>query len=110
MARIIFTLDPSMHHVVIIRGPAHDTQTPFAKDGRVRAQIVGYEGGQTDRYATAIHFRGTVRNLAELNLPMPAHGAAKDGQLRGFVAENILEGLTDPVTAAQYLENPHTFF
>ncbi len=110
-----YSLIHPMHHVSYYPGALPMTlKLLFAKDGRVLgAQIVGYEGvdKRIDVIATAIHFRGTVRDLAELELAYaPPYGAAKDPvNFAGFVAENILEGLTDPVTAAQYLENPHNY-
>ncbi|HZK29606.1 MAG TPA: FAD-dependent oxidoreductase, partial [Clostridia bacterium] len=86
----------------------------FSKEGLVLgAQIAGYSGvdKRIDVIATAMHFKGTVRDLAELELAYaPPYGAAKDPvNFAGFVAENILAGLTDPLTVQQYLENPDKY-
>lgn len=101
-----------MHHVAYYPGALPLViKLLFARDGKVLgAQITGYEGvdKRIDLISSAIHFKGTVRDLAELELAYaPPYGAAKDPvNFAGFVAENILEGLTDPVTASQYLADP----
>ncbi len=86
----------------------------FDKEGLILgAQIVGYSGvdKRIDVIATAMHFKGTVRDLAELELAYaPPYGAAKDAvNFAGFVAENILAGLTHPVTVEEYLERPQDY-
>ncbi len=65
--------------------------------GRVLgAQIVGYEGVEkrADVFATAIHGRMTVRDLAELDLTYaPPFSSAKDPvNYAGFVACNVIDG------------------
>jgi NADPH-dependent 2,4-dienoyl-CoA reductase/sulfur reductase-like enzyme/rhodanese-related sulfurtransferase len=66
-------------------------------DGRILgAQAVGLQGVEkrVDVIATAIQFRGTVHDLAEVELCYaPQFGAAKDPvNLAGMLAENVLNG------------------
>lgn len=86
----------------------------FANDGKVLgAQIVGYEGvdKRIDTIATTIHFHGSVSDLTELELAYaPPYSNAKDPvNFAGYVAENILKGLTDPVLYREWLEHPDEY-
>ncbi len=104
-----------MHHVGYYPGALPMTlKLIFAKDGRVLgAQIAGYEGvdKRIDVIASAIHFKGNVRDLARLELAYaPPYGAAKDPvNYAGFVADNILRGYTEPLTVDEYLSNPDAY-
>ncbi len=74
----------------------------FDMDGKVLgAQIVGYDGvdKRIDVLATAIRFNGKVENLIDLELAYaPPYGSAKDPvNMIGFVADNILNGMTEQV-------------
>ncbi|NDL67974.1 FAD-dependent oxidoreductase [Anaerotalea alkaliphila] len=74
----------------------------FAADGKVLgAQAVGTEGVEKriDVIATAIRFGASVYDLTELELAYaPPYSSAKDPvNMVGFVAENILDGLMDPI-------------
>ncbi|NLA96255.1 MAG: FAD-dependent oxidoreductase, partial [Clostridiaceae bacterium] len=110
-----YSLVHPMHHVGYYPGALPMVlKLLFHQDGRVLgAQIIGYEGvdKRIDVISTAIHFKGTVRDLAELELAYaPPYGAAKDPvNFAGFVAENILAGLTDPVTVSHYFNNPDRY-
>lgn len=107
-----YSLIHPMHHVAYYPGALPMVlKLLFAADGRILgAQIIGYEGvdKRIDVIASSMHFRGTVRDLTQLELAYaPPYGAAKDPvNFAGFVAENILAGLTDPVTVAEYLDQP----
>jgi len=77
--------------------------TYHPKTGKVLgAQIVGGNGvdKRIDVIATAIHFGGTVSDLAGLDLAYaPPYGSAKDPvHLAGFVAQNDLNG-SSPILA-----------
>lgn len=79
----------------------------FAKDGKILgAQIVGYEGvdKRIDTIAAAIYFRGGVEDLSRLELAYaPPYNTAKAPvNFAGFVACNILSGITDPVMYREY--------
>lgn len=71
------------------------------------AQAIGYEGvdKRIDVIATTIRLGGTVYDLAELELTYaPPFSSAKDPvNMAGFVAENILTGKEDVITAHDYL-------
>jgi NADPH-dependent 2,4-dienoyl-CoA reductase/sulfur reductase-like enzyme/peroxiredoxin family protein/TusA-related sulfurtransferase/rhodanese-related sulfurtransferase len=71
----------------------------FSSDGKIfGAQIVGQEGAdkRIDTIATTMRLGGTVHDLAELELAYaPPYSSAKDPvNMLGFVAENILEGVS----------------
>ncbi len=92
---------------VIIQAPSHASYYPGAEsmqlalfygeaDGKILgAQAVGGEGvdKRIDIIATAIHFGGTVRNLAQLDLAYaPPFGSAKDPvHMAAFAACNDLD-------------------
>jgi NADPH-dependent 2,4-dienoyl-CoA reductase/sulfur reductase-like enzyme/rhodanese-related sulfurtransferase len=71
-------------------------------NGRILgAQCVGYEGidKRIDMFAQAMHFKGTVYDLAEIeHAYAPPYSSAKDVvNFAGFAAENILMGKSKPV-------------
>lgn len=73
----------------------------FDRSGKVLgAQNVGYDGVEKriDVIATAIRFNASVYDLTELELAYaPPYSSAKDPvNMAGFVAENILKGITKP--------------
>lgn len=75
-------------------------------DGRVLgAQVVGRAGvdKRVDTVATTIHFGGTVYDLTKLELAYaPPFSSAKDPvNMAGYVATDILEGLTSPITVGE---------
>ncbi|MEG1361069.1 MAG: DsrE/DsrF/DrsH-like family protein [Lachnospiraceae bacterium] len=80
----------------------------FTNDGSILgAQAVGYEGVEKhiDVIASVIHFKGTVKDLEELELCYaPPFSSAKDPvNMLGFTASNILNG-SMPVFYAEDLE------
>ncbi len=70
------------------------------------AQIIGFDGvdKRIDTIATSIHFGGTVYDLSKLELAYaPPYSSAKDPvNMAGYMATDILEGLTEPITWAEY--------
>ncbi len=77
-----------------------------AKSGRIiGAQAVGKAGvdKRIDVIATAIHFRGTIDDLADLDLAYaPQFGSAKDPiHVAAFVAQNQLRGLVHGISMDQ---------
>ncbi len=83
-------------------------------DGKILgAQIVGYEGvdKRIDTIATSIHFNGTVYDLTKIELAYaPPFSSAKDPvNMAGYVACNILEGLTEPITTDEYLADKDAY-
>jgi NADPH-dependent 2,4-dienoyl-CoA reductase/sulfur reductase-like enzyme/rhodanese-related sulfurtransferase len=87
------------HHAGYYPGarPIHLKVLFSTPDGRILgAQAVGHEGVEKriDVIATAIHFGGTVHDLAAAELCYaPQFGAAKDPvNLAGMLAENVLNG------------------
>ena len=96
------------HHAGYYPGahPIHLKLLFSVPDGRILgAQAVGLEGVEKriDVIATAIQFRGTVRDLAESELCYaPQFGAAKDPvNLAGMLAENVR---TDDMPIADWPE------
>lgn len=72
----------------------------FSQEGKVLgAQAIGYDGvdKRIDSIATVIRFGGTVSDLSELELAYaPPYSSAKDPvNMVGYVAENIVTGLSD---------------
>lgn len=100
-------IDYDKHFVILAN---HATYYPGASDMTIKtifekstgkllgAQIFGGDGvdKRIDVLATVIRFGGTVYDLTELELSYaPPYGSAKDPvNMVGFVAENMLEGLT----------------
>ncbi|WP_130836048.1 FAD-dependent oxidoreductase [Lachnoclostridium sp. Marseille-P6806] len=83
-------------------------------DGRILgAQIAGYDGvdKRIDTIASSIHYRGTVYDLTKLELAYaPPYSSAKDPvNMAGYVASNILEGLTEPITWEEYEAGKDSF-
>lgn len=74
------------------------------------AQIVGYDGvdKRIDTIATLMHFHGTIDDLAKLELAYaPPYASAKEPvHFAGFMAQNIADGFSRPMTSEEYLENP----
>ena len=80
----------------------------FGLDGKVLgAQAVGTDGvdKRIDVIATLIRMNGTVTDLTELELSYaPPFSSAKDPvNMAGYVAENVLAGRMDVITAADYM-------
>lgn len=98
------------YHRIIIRQNSHAGYYPdaepmylkllFSADGSriMGAQIVGQSGvdKRIDTIATAMRLNAPVRELAELELAYaPPYSSAKDPvNMAGFVAGNVLDGLT----------------
>ncbi|WP_127575127.1 FAD-dependent oxidoreductase [Paenibacillus barengoltzii] len=95
------------YHVTVVHPNSHASYYPgatplsikllFQSDGTLLgAQAVGYDGvdKRIDDIATAIRFRGTVADLAELELAYaPPYSSAKDPvNMAAYTAENILSG------------------
>ena len=81
----------------------------FDSEGKILgAQIVGMTGvdKRIDVIATAMHFGGTVKDLTELELAYaPPFSQAKDPvNFAGYTAENILAGLSKPMTYDEMME------
>lgn len=81
----------------------------FDNSGRVLgAQAYGYDGvdKRIDDIAAVIRLKGTVHDLAELELAYaPPYSSAKDPvNMAGFVAENVLSGRSDVIVPAD-IEN-----
>ncbi|MCC6511883.1 MAG: FAD-dependent oxidoreductase [Pirellulaceae bacterium] len=95
------------HHIATIQANDHAGYYPGAKeltikliyapeDGRILgAQVVGQAGvdKRIDVIATLMHFKGTVHDLAQLDLAYaPPFGSAKDPvHMAAFVAQNDLQ-------------------
>lgn len=84
------------------------------EDGRVLgAQCVGFDGvdKRIDVIASAIHFKGTIHDLKRLELAYaPPYSNAKDPvNMAGFVAANLMAGLSDGVSVQQYLDNKECY-
>lgn len=81
----------------------------FSTDGKILgAQIVGYAGvdKRIDTIAASIHFRGSVEDLLQLELAYaPPYSSAKDPvNFAGYVADNILKGLSDPLSFSDLMQ------
>ena len=79
------------------------------KDGKILgAQAVGYNGvdKRIDVIATALRFGATVYDLTRLELAYaPPYSSAKDPvNMAGYIAANILDGITEPVFWTEALE------
>lgn len=97
------------YHAVYVHPNSHASYYPgatpislkllFDPEGVVLgAQAVGYDGvdKRIDDIATVIRFRGTITDLAELELSYaPPYSSAKDPvNMAGYTAENVLSGMT----------------
>lgn len=96
--RVIITQN---HHAGYYPGASRMTvKLLFAQDGSriFGAQIVGQEGvdKRIDTLAVAMRLNATVRDLSQLELAYaPPFSSAKDPvNMAGFMAENMLDGLT----------------
>lgn len=79
----------------------------FNDEGKVLgSQIIGYDGvdKRIDVIAAVIRLKGTVNDLAELELAYaPPYSSAKDPvNMAGFMAQNILNGMTSAITPSQF--------
>ena len=86
----------------------------FDKEGKVLGgQMVGYDGvdKRIDVLASLIYFKGSVRDLSQLELAYaPPFSSAKDPlNFTGYMGMNILEGLSDPILYREWAENPDTY-
>ena len=105
------------HHAYYIHPQSHAGYYPGAmqmtakiltgEDGRLLgAQVAGYDGVDklTDVFATVISLRGTIDDLAELDLAYaPPFGSAKSpANMVGFVAQNERDGLVKHKTFTQF--------
>jgi NADPH-dependent 2,4-dienoyl-CoA reductase/sulfur reductase-like enzyme/rhodanese-related sulfurtransferase/TusA-related sulfurtransferase len=103
-------------HAAIVHPNSHAAYYPgalpltikllFDDTGRILgAQAIGLDGvdKRMDVIATVIRLKGTVRDLTELELAYaPPYSSAKDPvNMIGFVAEDILSGLSDVFTYEQ---------
>ncbi|PWW00884.1 NADPH-dependent 2,4-dienoyl-CoA reductase/sulfur reductase-like enzyme [Paenibacillus cellulosilyticus] len=93
-------LHPQPHASYYPGGSPMSLKLLFRQDGRVLgAQAVGYGGvdKRIDVIATIIRLGGTVSDLTELELAYaPPYSSAKDPvNMAGYMAENILTGMTD---------------
>ena len=84
----------------------------FDRQGTVLgAQAVGYDGvdKRIDAIATVIRFRGTVKDLTELELSYaPPYSSAKDPvNMAGYTAENVLQGLMESFVPAELDHRDH---
>lgn len=82
----------------------------FDEKGKILgAQSVGYGGVEKriDVIATAIRFKGSVYDLAELELSYaPPYSSAKDPvNMAGFAAENVLAGRAEVITSTEFLDS-----
>jgi len=101
------------YRTVCVHPSSHATYYPGAKpialklifndEGRILgAQAFGHEGvdKRIDVIATVLRLNGTVHDLAELELTYaPPFSSAKDPvNMAGYLAQNILDGLTEVAT------------
>ncbi len=104
------------YHVAIVHPNSHAGYYPGALPLTIKllfddaghilgAQIIGLDGvdKRIDVIATVIRLKGTVKDLTELELAYaPPYSSAKDPvNMAGYVAENILSGLSDVFTYDQ---------
>lgn len=93
-------LHPQPHASYYPGGSPMSLKLLFRQDGRVLgAQAVGYSGvdKRIDVIATIIRLGGSVSDLTELELAYaPPYSSAKDPvNMAGYMAENVLNGMTD---------------
>jgi NADPH-dependent 2,4-dienoyl-CoA reductase/sulfur reductase-like enzyme/rhodanese-related sulfurtransferase/TusA-related sulfurtransferase len=111
------------HKVVFVHPVSHASYYPgalsmtlkliFNDEGKILgAQGVGYDGvdKRIDVLATVIRLGGTVTDLTELELSYaPPFSSAKDPvNMAGFLAENVLKGITDVITTDEFLDYDKT--
>ncbi len=105
------------YHVALIHSKSHAGYYPgalqmtlklvFEPNGKVLGiQVIGLKGvdKRVDVVATAINFGATVYDLQKLELAYaPPFSSAKDPvNMLGYVAANMLEGLTEPITVKEF--------
>jgi NADPH-dependent 2,4-dienoyl-CoA reductase/sulfur reductase-like enzyme/rhodanese-related sulfurtransferase len=95
-------INPVNHAAYYPGGSKMAIKVLFSPEGAIfGAQVIGYEGvdKRLDVFATAIRHGLTVHHLEELELAYaPPFGSAKEAiNFAGFVAVNMINGLTDPV-------------
>ncbi|MBK5242494.1 CoA-disulfide reductase [Clostridium sp.] len=105
------------HKVVFVHPVSHASYYPgslpmtlkliFNDEGKILgAQGVGYDGvdKRIDVLATVIRLGGTVTDLTELELSYaPPFSSAKDPvNMAGFLAENVLKGITNVITTDEF--------
>lgn len=108
------TIHPMSHVGYYPGGVPMTIKLIFGLDRKVLgAQIVGYGGvdKRIDTIATLLHFHGTVDDLSQLELAYaPPYSAAKDPvNFAGYVARDILDGMSDAVTWGEYQENKEKY-
>ncbi len=101
------------YHAVFVHPASHASYYPgarqmtlkliFAEDGKILgAQGIGYDGvdKRIDVIAAVIRMKGTAKDLTELELSYaPPYSSAKDPvNMAGFVAENVLNGISHMIT------------
>lgn len=91
-------IHPNSHAGYYPGGLTMSIKLIFNDEGKILgSQILGYDGvdKRIDVIATAIRMKGTVENLAELELSYaPPYSSAKDPvNMAGFVAQNILNDM-----------------
>ncbi|MDR3587250.1 MAG: DsrE/DsrF/DrsH-like family protein [Desulfosporosinus sp.] len=102
----VITIHPSSHASYYPGSLAMTLKLIFTEEGKVLgAQGVGYAGvdKRIDVIATVIRLGGTVTDLTELELCYaPPFSSAKDPvNMAGYVAENVLAGRVDVITAEE---------
>lgn len=105
----VIYIHPSSHASYYPGAKPLSLKLVFNEEGRVLgAQAIGYEGvdKRIDVIAAAIRLKGTVDDLAELELSYaPPFSSAKDPvNMAGFAAQNVLSGMTH-VIAGKDLAN-----
>lgn len=103
---------PSSHASYYPGASAITLKLLFTPQGKILgAQAIGYEGvdKRIDDIATAIHFGGSIHDLAELELSYaPPYSSAKDPvNMAGYAAENIVSGRVQVFTYDQLAERNH---
>ena len=104
----VITIHPSSHASYYPGSLTMTLKLIFNEDGKILgAQGVGYAGvdKRIDVIATVIRLGGTVTDLTELELCYaPPFSSAKDPvNMAGYVAENVLAGRVDVITAEESL-------
>lgn len=102
----VVTIHPSSHASYYPGALMMTLKLIFNEEGKVLgAQGIGYDGvdKRIDVIATALRLGGTVTDLTELELCYaPPFSSAKDPvNMAGYVAENVLTGKVDVITAEQ---------
>jgi len=102
----VITIHPESHASYYPGGFPMTLKLIFNEEGKILgAQGFGYDGvdKRIDVIATVIRFGGTVMDLTELELCYaPPFSSAKDPvNMAGYVAENVLAGKVEVITAEQ---------